>query len=123
MIQGLAGSLMTSRPDPVSSTLIRNWSIAILDDSRFWPEADISTAPALGPVLFSAFDPKRAFAPCLLRSSSLPLGPVYVGLLIGIRHPKIAPYQGRSPPYGALCVSRIIGPKGPSTRWLGRCAK
>lgn len=65
MIQGLAGSLMTSRPDPVSSTLIRNWLIAILDDSRFWPEAGISTAPALGPVLFSAFDPKRAFAPLL----------------------------------------------------------
>lgn len=35
-----------------------------------------------------------------------------VGLLVGLRRPKIEPYQGEIPPYGALWVSRITGPTG-----------
>lgn len=41
---------------------------------------------------------------------------LYVCLLAGPRRPKIKPYQGASPQYGALWVSRITGPLGPSIR-------
>lgn len=42
-------------------------------DARFWPEADISTASALGPVLFSAFDPRLPFA----KESERPIAAVH----------------------------------------------
>ena len=41
---------------------------------------------------------------------------LYVGLLAGPSRPKIELYQGDSPPYGALWISRITGPRGLAIR-------
>lgn len=40
----------------------------------------------------------------------------YPGLLAGPGRPKIELHQGESPPYGALWISRLTGPTGPSIR-------
>lgn len=47
-------------------------------------------------------------APCWVR--------LYIGLLAGPSRPKIESHQGNSPPYGALWISRLTGPKDPAIR-------
>ena len=49
-------------------------------------------------------------------SARSPWDRLYVSLLAGPSRPKIKPYQGDSPPYGALWISRITGPRDPATR-------
>lgn len=41
---------------------------------------------------------------------------LYIGLLAGPGGSKIKQYQGDSPPYGALWISRITGPRDPAIR-------
>lgn len=41
---------------------------------------------------------------------------LYVGLLAGPSGPRIEQHQGDSPPYGALWISRITGPRDPAIR-------
>ena len=80
-------------------TLDRNPGQSELSKVRCWPQGVMRPIAAIG----AAGAPARWVR-------------LYAGLLAGPSHPKIELYQGESPPYGALCISRITRPTGPSIR-------